>query len=322
MALRRSYGFALVAAGAAIWGSDPLFRRGLAEDLPASVVVFVEHAILATITLPLAIAGVRKGRGRFTPSTLLSLFLVGAGSSALATILFTRAFVYGDPSTPLLLQKLQPVVAVLGAHLLLGERLKPRYGIFFALSIGAAYLITFADPLTVSLESATAAAFALGAAVLWAMGTVLGRRLTSTFGFLELTSLRFAIGLPASAAVVLIQGEKSTVAGLQGQDLVSLLSLALLPGLIALVLYYRGLRDTPASAATLAELAFPVSAIVVNWLAFDAVLTATQWIGVVVLSGTIVVMSELSYRKPRSIGVVWPRGERWSRGRSAIPEEA
>jgi len=32
-------GFVLVAAAAALWGSDALFRRGLASDLPAAAVV-------------------------------------------------------------------------------------------------------------------------------------------------------------------------------------------------------------------------------------------------------------------------------------------
>ena len=43
-----------------------------------------------------------------------------AGASAVATALFTQAFRYGDPVTPLVLQKLQPVIAVVAAALLLG----------------------------------------------------------------------------------------------------------------------------------------------------------------------------------------------------------
>ena len=322
MSVRGSYGFALVAAGAAIWGSDALFRRGLAFDLPASVVVFVEHLILVAITFPLAVRAVRRGRGRFTRSNLVALFLIGAGSSALATILFTRAFVYGDPSTPLLLQKLQPLFVVLGAHLLLGERLKPRYALFFMLCVGGAYLITFSDPTIPSLSSATAASLALGAALLWAMGTVLGRQLSPSFGFLELTALRFLVGLPASAAVLLIQGEMGTIMSLRSSELVSLLFLALIPGLLALVVYYRGLQETPASAATLAELAFPMSAILVNRIAFDTVLSVTQWFGVIVLSGTIIAMSGLGARRNRLIGVLPGRVESPRLQPSTVTEES
>jgi drug/metabolite transporter (DMT)-like permease len=69
-------------------------------------------------------------------------------------------------------------------------------------------------------------------------------------------------------------------------------------------IYYRGLRETPASAATIAELAFPLTAIGINWIAFDAVLTATQWLGVAVLSATIVLMTRLSARGADRVGVI------------------
>lgn len=305
MSARRSHGFALVAMGAAIWGGDALFRRGLALDLPASVVVFGEHLVLVVLTAPVAILALRR-RPAFTRADIASLVLVGAGSSALATVLFTQAFTYGSPTTPLLLQKLQPVFAVLGAHVLLGERLMPKYAIFFGLSLVGAYLITFADPGTVSLDSAAAGALAVGAAGLWAMGTVLGRRLSSMLSAAELTSLRFAVGLPASALILVMNGEVSTVATVGRSEIFALILLALVPGLLALAIYYRGLQTTPASAATVAELAFPLSAVVVNRIAFGDVLTATQWVGIVTLTATIVAMTGLSSRGLRLIGVVEP----------------
>lgn len=303
MRVTRSYGFALVALGAAFWGTDALFRRGLALELQPSVVVFVEHAILVVVTLPVAVKALRR-KPAFTSRDVTALFLVGAGSSALATVLFTQAFRYGDPTTPLLLQKLQPLFAVVGARLLLGERLMPKYALFFSLGIGGAYLITFPEPFSTSLDSAIAASLAVGAALLWAMGTVLGKSLSSLLSFGELTALRFAVGLPASALIVLLDGQFATLGSLRIPELRTLLLLALIPGLLALLIYYRGLRDTPAAAATVAELAFPVSAIVINRIAFDTSLTGTQWIGATVLSGTIVVMSLLATRGPRSLGVI------------------
>jgi DME family drug/metabolite transporter len=303
---KRSYGFALVAAGAAIWGGDALFRRGLALELPASVVVFVEHLILVVLTGPIAYRAVRR-RPTFKPGDVVALVLVGAGSSALATVLFTYAFTLGSPTTPLLLQKLQPVFAVLGAHLLLRERLMPKYAAFFVISLVGAYLITFADPAAVSLDSSMAGALSLGAAALWAMGTVLGRHLSELLTFRELTSLRFAVGLPASALILFVDGEAPTIATLDGSDLVGLLLLALIPGLVALVIYYRGLRETPASAATVAELAFPLSAIVINRFVFGDSLSTTQWVGVALLSLTILVMTGLASRGTRFVGVLGPR---------------
>lgn len=299
----RAPGFALVAVAAAIWGSDAIFRRGLALELPASVVVFLEHAILVAITFPVAIKAVRR-KPAFKGRDVIALFLVGMGSSALATVLFTRAFIYGSPTTPLLLQKMQPLFAVMGARMLLGERLMPKYALFFSLGVGAAYLITFPDPLAASVDSAIGASLAVGAAALWAMGTVLGKHLSPLLSFAELTALRFALGLAASGIIVAFDGEIATVGDVSGTGWTALFLLALIPGLIALLVYYRGLRTTPASAATIAELAFPLSAILINSVVFNDVLSATQWLGVIALSGTILVMAGLASRSARSLGVI------------------
>jgi DME family drug/metabolite transporter len=295
-------GFLLVAAGAALWGTDGLFRRTLAFEMPASKVVFWEHLILVALTVPLLLRFLRS-RPKLAASDVIALLFVGAGASAVATILFTQAFTYGDPTTPLLIQKTQPVIAVLGAYLLLGERLLPRYGWYFLFAVGGAYLISFPDPTNVSVSQLAPALLALGAAALWGMGTVLGRHLTRTIPTNELTALRFAIGLPTALVILLLRNEATTALEVTGSEFWALLVLALVPGLAALLIYYKGLSTTPASSATLAELAFPLTAILIGWSAFDTVPTATQWVGIVVLSATIVVMSNAASRGREALGV-------------------
>ncbi|MFA9443829.1 DMT family transporter [Egicoccus sp. AB-alg6-2] len=292
----------LVAAAAALWGTDALFRRALALELPAGVVVFYEHLFLTLACLPL-LARVPWRQVRWSPRVLGSLVLIGAGASATATFLFTLAFRYGDPTTPLLLQKLQPLIAVGAAWLLLGERPRVRLGGFAALAIVGAYLISVPDPARTSVAQLAPALLAVGAAALWGLGTVLGRGLSTTFAPAQLTALRFAIGLPASALVVLVDQGPAGFAAVTTTDLPGLVALAAVPGLLALWLYYRGLAGTPASAATLAELAFPLSAIVINRIAFGTTLTTTQWIGMGLLAGTLVAVSRLSQRGYEHVGV-------------------
>jgi drug/metabolite transporter (DMT)-like permease len=105
--------------------------------------------------------------------------VIGGGSSALATVMFTAAFRFGDPTTPLLLQKVQPLIVVGGAALLLGERVVGRYARFLVSGLAGAYLVAFADPTNVSVAALRPALLALGAAFLWGLGTVLGRHLTA-----------------------------------------------------------------------------------------------------------------------------------------------
>lgn len=302
---RRGLGVLLVALGAALWGTDALFRWALAFQMPAPVVVFWEHVILVVVTLPLLLRFVRNRPG-LDLKDFAAIVFVGAGASALATILFTQAFTYGDPNTPLLIQKLQPVIAVLGAYLLLRERLLPRYAWYFVVALGGAWLITFKDPTSVTVTQAIPALLALGAASLWAMGTVLGRHLTHKIPPNELTAVRFAVGLPAALVILIARDEVSVAMEVTLADLRALALLALVPGLAALMIYYRGLSTTPASSATLAELAFPLTAIFVNWLRFETSPNETQWIGILALSVTIIVMGRAGSRDEDGLGVREP----------------
>ena len=288
-----SAGFAMVALGAALWGTDPLFRQGLALDLPASVIVFVEHLLPALLLLPLILRGLRRARATFDRKDWLCLVVLGCGASALATFLFTTAFMFGSPTTPALLQQVQPLFAIAGARLLLGERLRPRFGAYLIGALVGAYLIAFPNPAAVTVNGLTPALLALAAAGLWGSGTVLGRRLGAKMPFGELTALRLFFGLLASAVVVGVQGDLGTLGRLDGRGALALVLLALVPGLISLLVYYRGLQSTPAAAATIAELAFPLTTLVVSFVAFHAVLSGTQWIGVVLLAGTMTLMNVL-----------------------------
>jgi len=302
-------GFLLVTAAAALWGTSALFRFGPAEALPASTVVAVEHLILVAVLAPVLVRGVRRARATFDRGDVIALMLVGVGASAVATVLFTTAFAFGDPNTPLLLQQLQPVFAVLGARLVLGERLLRRYPVFFVLAVTGAFLVTFEDPTQVSVAGAAPAVLAASAAALWGMGTVLGRRLTAKVSFFELAALRFGVGLPAALLLLPVGGGAAAATSLDGEALTSLLLLALIPGLLGLTVYYRGLRGTPASSATLAELAFPLSSLLVNYLAFGATLTLTQGLGVLLLAATITVMGLAHQRRPEAAGVRVPAAQ-------------
>jgi drug/metabolite transporter (DMT)-like permease len=51
--------------------------------------------------------------------------------------------------------------------------------------------------------------------------------------------------------------------------------MAVVPGFAGLMLYYRGLRQTPASQSTIAELAFPITASLLNWIVLG---TQAGWI--------------------------------------------
>jgi drug/metabolite transporter (DMT)-like permease len=279
-------GVVLIALAAAMWGTDALFRKPLAESTSAATIVFGEHVILVLITLPLVVPAMRALFAAGTRYVLAGV-AVGAGASAIATILFTQAFVHGDPITPVVLQKVQPLVAIAAARVILHEEPRRRFLWFVVPALLGVWLIAFPRPFEVHASGLQPIALALGAAVLWGLGTVFGRYLARRLRFDHVVTVRFSFGLVASAIALPILGAPAFASA---HDMLWIAYLALVTGLLALSLYYIGLQRTPAMVASIAELAYPVTAIIVGYVAFGATLRWTQWLGVIL---TVAVVSLL-----------------------------
>jgi drug/metabolite transporter, DME family len=290
--LNRVPGVVLVSIAAAMWGLDGLIRKPLSHSGSrfATTIVFGEHLLLVALTLPLlatSLIALWRAGWRY----VLAGVFVGAGASALATILFTEAIFHGDFITVLVLQKAQPLVAVAGAWLVLGEQPRPRFAWFLLPALAGIWLIALPHPLSPRAQGLAAIFEALGAAALWGTGTVLGRYLSRRLEFQQVTTVRFAFGLIASACALPIVGAHAFASV---HDSFFIAVLALVTGLAALGLYYYGLQRTPAVLSAIGELAFPVTAALIGIYVFDSNLRWTQWIGVAV---TVAVVSLLPARR-------------------------
>ncbi|HEY0700593.1 MAG TPA: EamA family transporter [Micromonospora sp.] len=277
----------LVAVAASLWGFSGVLREPLSRQLPALSVVLAEHVVLVLLVSPWLVPAVRA-LARCSIRTKLGVLVIGAGSSALATVMFTAAFRVGDPVTPQVLQKLQPVLAIVLAAVLLGERVNRRFPLFAVPALAGAWLLAFPDPLSLQVGSVAAAGLATGAALLWAAGTVLGRMVSAELSFPHVTTLRFAVGLVTLTGFAVASG---TPVAVPLELVPRLVLLAAVPGLLALVLYYRALSRTPASNAALAELAFPLTAAAVGLTLLDGRLDGSQWLGLVVVLTSVVLLA-------------------------------
>src|SRR5258708_3049662 len=121
----------LVALAAMLWGTDALFRAPLLNHLgvdpirQATQLVTMEHVILTIVCLPILWKAWGEIRS-LTRTQWIAIVAIGVGASGLATILFTISFRYGHFIETLLLQKTQPLIAILLAHFWLGERISQR----------------------------------------------------------------------------------------------------------------------------------------------------------------------------------------------------
>jgi drug/metabolite transporter (DMT)-like permease len=275
-----------VALGASLWGTDTVLRRPLTQVFSSYQIVFIEHLILTLILFPLWWRTFRKLNGKQWAAVLG----IAWGGSALGTLLFTEAIRIGNPTTAVLLQKTQPIFVVLIAKVLLRERLSARSWTWLVIALIAAYLVSFGATMPGELvhHAPPATLLALAAAVLWGASTVLGRFALQGLSFQELTSLRIVGAMPLLALLVAVRPHAWPA--FEVKQALSLLAMALVPGLAALMIYYRGLRSTRASLAAVAELSFPATAALLNWTVLGQGVTFVQIAGFAWLWAAILAM--------------------------------
>jgi drug/metabolite transporter (DMT)-like permease len=232
------------------------------------------------------------------------------GGSALGTVCFTQAVKLGSATTAVLLQELQPLFAALLSGLLLGE-LEPRRPIYWmrtAVALTAAYFISFGDDMYwPSLDDVRGQSTLLAvlAAAIWGSSTVFGRYAVRTLSPLAMTALRITVALPLLALLNgLGQSSLTVPAGVRQWGILA--TMALVPGLAALVAYYYGLRRTHASLATLAELCFPAGAVLINWVFLGERISPLQ-------AGAVALLW---------VAVLWGRGGPKDRGAAPLPPES
>jgi drug/metabolite transporter (DMT)-like permease len=138
------------------------------------------------------------------------------------------------------------------------------------------------------------AVLAFLAAFLWAVSTVVGKIVLRKTDENVLSFWRFVSGL-AAMMVIISRNAQAKIeipfAATNVEVMTSLAFMALVPGFIAMILYYRGLRRVPASTATLLELSFPLTAVWVNSRYLNAPLSGVQIFAMAILLGAMVGVS-------------------------------
>lgn len=287
-------GIIFVILAGILWAIDTLIRYPLlGSGISAEKIVFVEQLFLSIIFIPLLLKDIKKFGG-IKLSTLSYFIVIGVGGQAIGTLAFTKAFMLINPSLVILLQKLQPIVAISLARVLLGEKIKKEFILWAAIALVGGFLISSVDILpglgnldfTLGLLSHNAIwgySMALIAVGCWGASTVFGKKLSlQGFDEIQIMGGRFAFGLVFMTFYLYYRfGGLSLdwAAETYGQVLI----MVLLSGLAGMYFYYKGLKLISARACAVAELFFPFSAIVINWVFLDAKLLPVQILGALLL---------------------------------------
>ena len=267
----------LIFIAALLWGLDGILRRSL-YDLPPITIVFFEHLIGLIIILPFLF---RAWKGeRLTRKEWGVVGLVALLSGVLGTLFFTTALLkvnFIQFSVVFLLQKLQPVFAILAARFLLKERITRQHLLWAALALIAGYFVAEGG------QYIAAAAFAFLAAVAWGSSTAFSRYVLIGHSHTFITGLRFLITVPIAFLFVFALGAAPTLSVITPIQFGTLGLIAISTGMVALWIYYRGLKHTRASISTIVELTFPLTAVFIDYVLYGTVLAASQYLAALVL---------------------------------------
>ena len=307
------FGPSLVFIAAALWATDAPFRVHLTQTLSSNFIVLAEHAVDLLIALPILVWGWRELRN-LTRREWLAVVFIAVGGSALASVAFTQSFHYVNPSVSILLQKVQPLIAIALAWFFLGERLSKNFWVWTATALFGAYLVSFPNLVPQLYEgeafnpNTVGALLALTAAVLWGASTVFGKFVLRKVSFQMMTSLRFVGAFVFLAILTTAQHSFPVTGTLTSTDWLFIGIIAITSGVASLFIYYYGLQYTKASIATIAELGFPLAAVFVNAYFIQGTpvpgaflgLVAGQWLGTALLLFAMLMLSRVNREEGES----------------------
>lgn len=284
-----------IVAAAILWSLDGTFLRPALYTLPTLLVVLLEHSLGFVVLIPWLVYHRRELR-LIDARQWLAIALIVVLGGALGTVFITKAFFltnFQGLSIVIVLQKLQPVFAILLAIILLRERFPKKFYALAAVALVAGYFVTFptgVPNLTSGRAAALAALFALGAAASWGFSTTLGKYAVRTIDSTLLAALRFGLTALLMLVVVSVTGAWALPSTTQWLTFAGIVCSS---GAVAMLLYYYGLKKVAASQATFYELAWPVSAVVLDYIINGTRLTASQLAAGAVLVAVVIGISRL-----------------------------
>ncbi|MGM5482489.1 MAG: DMT family transporter [Nanobdellota archaeon] len=274
---------------ASLWGIDSAFLRPMLYNCDYFVIVFLEHLVAFTFMLPFFIYEIKEVK-KMDWKDWVSISLVALFGGAIGTLAITKAFFsvflnnISSVSVIVLLQKTQPIFAILLAMLILRERPKLLFFPLAFIALIGSYLVAFGFKIP-SLETDVmfVPALALLASFSFATGTVFGRRVVKKLSFRMTTYLRFLITSFIMLILIALFNRFAGFSSVGLPDLGVILLIAFTTGGAAIIIYYWGLKRVMASKAAIYELGFPLTAVILDYFIHNETMNIGQWLGAILI---------------------------------------
>lgn len=280
-------GALFIMLAAAMWGADGILLRPNLYHLDVPVVVFLEH-FLAFILMSGFLIYEFKELKKLNKSDWLSFFWIALFGGAIGTMAITKALFYVNfehLSVIIILQKLQPLFAIILSIIILKEKPQKKFYIYALFAIIGSYLITFGftTPVITGNKLFIASLLSLLAAFSWGSATVFGKKVVTKINFRVATYIRFGLTSIIMFIIITVLNRFSNFNDIGKAELTTILIIIFTSGGLAIFIYYYGLRWIMASKATIYELAFPITAVLLDYFIHNNTLSIGQWIGTIII---------------------------------------
>ena len=279
-------------------GNRKRVRIPLNDLFDARVIVWWEHVLIILMFVPLLISRIGE-LPKITARSWAYLIFSGFAGSAVGTVFFTLALKNGNPTVVNVILNIQPLISTLGAFILFGDRLTPRFFLFAGIAIAAGIFLSVEHPelIGVSFKSAglnLGTGYALICALFWGLSTVAGRGAMLGISVQLASALRIVVGLVCMTVILIAYAELHGAAlwpaaaqAHPGTAIGALVLLASISGGIPLLIYFQGLRLTRASTAGYFEMMQTLAAVCITWGFFHVPLRFHQVIAGIVLMAAV-----------------------------------
>lgn len=290
-------GAVAVAFASMMWGFDGVVLTPRLFNLDVIFVVFVLH-LIPFILMNLIFIKEYKHLSSIRLEEGLSFFLIALFGGVIGTAAIVKALFlvnFQDLSVVVLLQKLQPVFAIILAAIVLKEKLRKRFVVWALLAIVASYFLVFGFRLPNfdhTGKTVYASIFALLAAFSFGSSTVFSKKVLTKYSFTTSTFYRYGITTIILLIIVLFTGRLTAFEQITPSDWMYFFIIAFTTGSGAIFLYYYGLMRIRAMVATMCELFFPISAIFFDYVFNDKILSPVQWIAAIAMIFAIIKLNQ------------------------------
>ncbi len=293
----RVKGAMAVAISAMLWGVDGILFTPQLYNLNTAFVVFVIHLFPFLLMNLFFFREYRllrtMSRSDLLYFTLIALFGGALGTLAIVKSLFLLHF--NNLSVVVLLQKLQPVFAVILARLILKEKIQRHFALWAGIALVAGYFLTFGwalpDFSTEGITTLYAALLSLLAAFSFGSSTVFSKKILGNYSFVSSTFFRYGFTTLIMLLIVLFTGHLGDFSQITSRNWLFIALIGLTTGSGAIFLYYYGLRNVRASLSTFLELMYPITAVVLDYFVNKTVYSPVQWTAAFVMLFAIVMLN-------------------------------